>query len=898
MKKRVKGIILAVCICVGLLTGRVQVEASGMPGARSYKDASGNIFLGGNYIEVGVCSTGIFGTTAAPDAEKGFHFIEGKESNGAYLGLLADGDGWNTGNAPVAGDFFTPGSPEERWVLAYEIEGTKKEFPVATRNPHDLSAAWTEGPTVNDSSNAANGTLAATVTGTTVDGVSVVMTYHFGVNDLEYITDVTVENNSGKAISEVRFIRGFDPDQDVWFNGTYNTYNKVLCNPNPDREGGAKNFALVVARGERTGAGVFFLSFDNRAYGKLLGSLAPTSEDIWGSVPVSAVHAAKESDITWSSANSNGYTNVDAGIMMATVLGNIANTGTASTSFITSLDPDVLRSVNKLVNAALDYTKEILTELEPLGSYEIECEGETYEFVASAEGTIALSGTDKNGKAYDFIGKKISVVLKGDGVTTEDSVPMEIEVAGRPTAQEPNAPTNTPSDIFTDDIETTTTTIKVKAVEGQEYRIGTDGDWVRPDENGYVTFTGLTELTDYSIYTRVMATGKNPASLPTNGVIVKTMGMFAPTRIEFSGTYDGASHELKVEPNVEGATVTYAEAMEGPYTETPFFFSEKGEHTVYYCISKENYYNSYGTLTANILDDIKVKHSDEYENGNFGGGTIAGGITNSLTPEIETAVMDGKDVSIWVESNDISDSVAEEEKTKLEENLPKDYQTGPIMEISLKQSIDGGEKTSLSEINTPIQIQMEIPTELLQDNRSYKVMRYSNGTATILDGVKNGEKLVFETSQFGTFVILYSDKVYETADKKEEGSHTHIYEWGDGDQVSKEKDGNKVYQCILCGHILEKANIPAYAYTCLTESEHVLKTPKNGSVICEMGRWNAYPRWFFEKLATRPDVDITLKFLYEKKPYTVYLPVGTKIDTSCEWYGPMKICSLYPYEVK
>lgn len=145
----------------------------------------------------------------------------------------------------------------------------------------------------------------------------------------------------------------------------------------------------------------------------------------------------------------------------------------------------------------------------------------------------------------------------------------------------------------------------------------------------------------------------------------------------------------------------------------------------------------------------------------------------------------------------------------------------------------------------------------------------------------------------------HSKPVYND-DDDDDGSceNGHLYEWGNWYQVSKEENGIKVYQCIKCGHILEKDLIPAYAYTCLTESEHVLKTPQNDSVICEMGRWNAYPKWFFEKLATRPDVNITLKFLYQNKQYTVSIPAGTKIDTECDWYGPMKICSLYQFEVK
>ena len=53
-----------------------------------------------------------------------------------------------------------------------------------------------------------------------------------------------------------------------------------------------------------------------------------------------------------------------------------------------------------------------------------------------------------------------------------------------------------------------------------------------------------------------------------------------------------------------------------------------------------------------------------------------------------------------------------------------------------------------------------------------------------------------------------------------------------------------------------------------------------------------------EKLASRSDLTIKLQFEYQHKQYELTIPAGAKIDTECDWYGPLKLCSLYEYTVK
>ena len=414
------------------------------------------------------------------------------------------------------------------------------------------------------------------------NGLSVTSTPSFIADGQAIMITYTVENTGSSSVSDCRFYIAAD---------TMIDHNDASSNTISDD--------VVVMTNQSTGVSFFALSSTE-------GGTAVATE--YSRADVSYTHVifygADPSTVTSvASANDSAFVmyfpkeTITAGEKRKYTL--IVGMGDAS-----SIDT-IISNVKNALNASLDYANEKITDLEPGGKYEITVEDGnegtvTYKVTASADGTIPLKGTDDDGKEYDLIGKKATIIQKGDGENTSDSDPVKIDVAGRPIPQDPDVPTNTPSDIDANDVETTTNSIKVKAVDGQEYSIGTDGPWNSPDEDGYVIFSGLDQLTEYTIYTRVKATSSAPASVISDGVTVKTQGMFAPTKTEYNGPYDGLSHELKVDANVEGATVTYSESLNGSYNSETFSFKDSGEHKVYYCISKENYYNAYGILIANI----------------------------------------------------------------------------------------------------------------------------------------------------------------------------------------------------------------------------------------------------------------------------------------------------------
>ena len=57
--------------------------------------------------------------------------------------------------------------------------------------------------------------------------------------------------------------------------------------------------------------------------------------------------------------------------------------------------------------------------------------------------------------------------------------------------------------------------------------------------------------------------------------------------------------------------------------------------------------------------------------------------------------------------------------------------------------------------------------------------------------------------------------------------------------------------------------------------------------------WNSYPKTLFKKLAERRDITVKIQFTYEHKDYEITIAPGQTVDTSSDYYGPLKLMELY-----
>lgn len=498
IKKAIATLMVAV-LTTGLLSIDVQAEdatkAGSLPGARSeYNEESGDVFLGGNYIEVGVSKGGSFGTAENPK-DSSFHLDKKSSiSQGKGIGLMVDGDGWNVGEEPFTGDFFLPGNPYESYIVSYNIDGESYYYSMEERCGTEWPSDSIQCPTVNDTSDVSKGKLSATVIGITKENVKVEIVYSFGVNDKFYSTDVKITNLGDKNVTNLSFKRDFDPDQDQASTGEYYTYDKVVCNPDKNKEGGEDNYSMVVSRGWKSFEGFFFVSFDNRAvaqgggyYGDSLPTYA-TDESI-----------ALDSDMV-AAGNTNGYRLDDANISITIGLNDLKPGESDTTSHYSSLDPNVKTSLGNILSAlsaTLKGKTDTSITVDVVEGYEYSIDGgKTWSDTGIFEGL-------EPGTEYTILSR---------AKATDTTEPGEIAEVTVSTKNEGIALAKVELQYATED------SIAVKAIKGAEYSI--DGGKTWQDET---VFEDLKPDTEYVIMARYKETEDTVAGVAVESLTVKTV---------------------------------------------------------------------------------------------------------------------------------------------------------------------------------------------------------------------------------------------------------------------------------------------------------------------------------------------------------------------------------------
>ncbi len=133
-----------------------------------------------------------------------------------------------------------------------------------------------------------------------------------------------------------------------------------------------------------------------------------------------------------------------------------------------------------------------------------------------------------------------------------------------------------------------------------------------------------------------------------------------------------------------------------------------------------------------------------------------------FTKEEKEQIKNGADAKIYLEIKDVSDTVSEEDKLIIKENI-EDFIIGEYIDISLFKKIGEGEAIKISNPNGLISITIIIPESLKPTDstktRNYKIARIHEGELTIIDGVYDAEtgEFTFETDKFSTYAIIYEE---------------------------------------------------------------------------------------------------------------------------------------------
>lgn len=69
---------------------------------------------------------------------------------------------------------------------------------------------------------------------------------------------------------------------------------------------------------------------------------------------------------------------------------------------------------------------------------------------------------------------------------------------------------------------------------------------------------------------------------------------------------------------------------------------------------------------------------------------------------------------------------------------------------------------------------------------------------------------------------------------------------------------------------------------------------KPGDVLkFDFGPWNSYPLWMMQMIADKPTVTYIFNYTYQGNKYEVTIKPGDKFALDCDWYGPLKMPTLF-----
>jgi hypothetical protein len=192
--------------------------AYGLAGAHTYTNGTtGDVFLGGDYIELGISKRGSFGTTSGQALPSGFYGTASRTN----VGMSSNAAGF--GNSPDTRiDYFLPGTPEERWVVGYKIGGTAS----TGSNSLLMGTNSISDNTVTDQSSGTQ--LMATSHGTFNSKLDITQVISFNAGDKFFKNEVTLKNIDSAPLDSVRYMRTFDPDNTVDKGGQSQTRNQIL----------------------------------------------------------------------------------------------------------------------------------------------------------------------------------------------------------------------------------------------------------------------------------------------------------------------------------------------------------------------------------------------------------------------------------------------------------------------------------------------------------------------------------------------------------------------------------------------------------------------------------------------------------------------------------------------
>ncbi|MBL0329841.1 MAG: T9SS type A sorting domain-containing protein [Bacteroidetes bacterium] len=346
----------------------------------SYAQISGSgTYLKGNYVEIGIDNLGGFegaNCLTAP-VPSGMHL---RSANNLF-GFTANPqmNGW--AGSSFDGDFFTPGSPENGW--GFEIADTGG---ISLGNNcsylQQIAGAVTSWSYLTPQTicewegDALSGT-----------NLHVKINYELHDNDLFYITTVFITNNTGAPISDLRYYRNLDPDNNQEIGGSFTTENTIISQITM----GGANTRVSASQTTPWSSYFEFLAVDSNWVAGYGGFANRDASDMYNGIGYT---------------QSVGSVNLaDEAIYLAYEIPLLAPGGTQSFKFCSVFDPTAVTAATTALNLSTVSVNEFANSASPVSVY-------PNPFNNEATITIDKSVQLKNTKlqVYDVLGKEVAAV--------------------------------------------------------------------------------------------------------------------------------------------------------------------------------------------------------------------------------------------------------------------------------------------------------------------------------------------------------------------------------------------------------------------------------------------------------------------------------------------------------
>jgi len=315
--------------------------------------------------------------------------------------------------------------------------------------------------------------------------------------------------------------------------------------------------------------------------------------------------------------------------------------------------------------------------------------------------------------------------------------------------------------------------VTVKAVfavkEADEFDIVID----KNIENGTVAVTGgatAAKAGDTVTLSITPDMGCEFVSLTVNGEAIEGNSFVMPAEdVAISAVFKKIDYKITIKPDECGTITVDKETAQYGDTVTVTVTPNEGYivHAVY--VNGEAIEGTTFKMPAEdveIFGGYETKGSIETE-----GGTSPSGITISFEDNND-AVLEAVFGEDWADRYSISDNlsvkmevldeVPAEDKTAVEDYLSDNQYLGVILDITLIKTVNDT-STEVTECSKPISFRIDVPADIIAEDRIYSVVRVHDGKAENIGGTFDSESntITVSSDKFSTYAIVYDEASVE-----------------------------------------------------------------------------------------------------------------------------------------